>query len=337
MNSRSWFKLAAVAAGGYFIATRFLPPRESYAGKVVIVTGGSRGLGLELARRLVDAGASVAICARDSDELMTAKEELQSRGAGDVVAVPCNVVNRDEVEAFAQTVLDRFGRIDVLINNAGVIEAGPAEAMTEDDYRRSIETHLFGPMHFVEAVLPTMKARRRGQIVNIASIGGKISPPHVLSYTAGKFALVGWSEGLGVELAKDGIRVTTVCPGLMRTGSMINADFKGQHRKEYGWFAIGSSLPLITIDSGTAADRILDAVARGRREYVFPVLWRAIVTGHDVFRNTSLCVMETMNRMYPRPGGIGTESRPGRESETRITRSPVTHLGREAAKRNNEV
>lgn len=336
MKPEAWLKLAAVAAGGYLVATRLLPPGYSFAGKVVIVTGGSRGLGLELARRLADAGSHIAICARNSEELKAAQDDLRPRAEGVVIAEVCDVIDRSQVTAFVRRVFDRFGRIDVLINNAGVIEAGPVETMTEGDYRRSIETHLFGPLHFVDAVLPVMKQQRHGKIVNIASIGGKISPPHILSYTAGKFALVGWSEGLGVELAKDGIRVTTVCPGLMRTGSMINAGFKGQHRKEYGWFAVGSSLPVLSIDSGTAADRILDAVARGRREYVFPVLWRAIVGGHDLFRNTSLCVMENMNRLFPGPGGIGTERRLGRDSESRFTQSPVTSLSRTAAQRNNE-
>ncbi len=233
-------------------------------------------------------------------------------------------------------VLDRFGRVDVLINNAGIIQASPVECTTEEDYDRSLATHFYGPMYLVETVLPGMKARRQGRIANIASIGGKLSPPHLLPYTAGKFALVGYSEGLGVELAKDGIRVTTICPGLMRTGSIVNAEFKGQHRKEYGWFAAGASIPVVTIDGTEAARRILDAIARGRREFLFPNFWKLAVTGHDLFRDTSLAVMEQMNKLFPSPGGIGPETRKGFDSESAFTRGVVSESNREAALRNNE-
>lgn len=335
MKKRTLLKLAAVAAGGYFVAKRALPPSYTFTGKVAIVTGGSRGLGLELARNLVLSGAHVAICARDDDELEVAREELEGRGA-DVYAATCDVTNRREVNQFVEEVLAYFGGIDVLINNAGVIEAGPMECLTEEDYDRSLATHFYGPMYFVEAVREHMTSRRQGRIANIASIGGKMSPPHILSYTTGKFALVGYSEGLGVELAKDGICVTTVCPGLLRTGSMVNATFKGQHRKEYGWFAAGASLPLLSIDSAEAARRILDAIARGRREFIFPNVWKGIVAGHEMFRDTSLAVMGQVNRFFPAPGGIGAESRLGSESESAFTRSAITRANREAAARNNE-
>jgi len=335
MRKRMLLKLAAMGAGGYFVAKKLLPPSYSFAGKVAIVTGGSRGLGLELARQLALSGAHVAICARDEAELDVAREELEARGA-DVFAASCDVTDRSDVGRFVSDVLNRFGRVDVLINNAGIIQASPIECTTEDDYDRSLATHFYGPMYFAEAVLPHMKSRRQGRIANIASIGGKLSPPHILPYTAGKFALVGYSEGLGIEVAKDGIRVTTVCPGLMRTGSIVNAEFKGQHRKEYGWFAAASSIPLATIDSTEAARRILDAVARGRREFIFPMFWKLAVTGHELFRDTSLAITEQVNKLYPAPGGIGTESRRGYESESDFTRAVVTQDNREAVVRNNE-
>lgn len=335
MRKRTLLKLAAIGAGGYLVAKRLLPPSYSFAGKVAIVTGGSRGLGLELARQLALSGAHVAICARDEGELEVAREDLNALGA-DVFAATCDVTVRDDVNGFVRDVIERFGRIDVLINNAGIIQASPVECTTEEDYDRSLATHLYGPMYFAEAVLPHMKSRRQGRIANIASIGGKLSPPHILPYTAGKFALVGYSEGLGIELAKDGIRVTTVCPGLMRTGSIVNAEFKGQHRKEYGWFAAASSIPLATIDSTEATRRILDAIARGRREYIFPNFWKLAVTGHELFRDTSLAITEQVNKLYPAPGGIGPESRKGFESESNFTRSAVTEDNREAVLRNNE-
>src|SRR6185503_4123757 len=121
------------------------------------------------------------------------------------------------------------------------------------------------------AVLPEMRARREGRIVNITSIGGKISVPHLLPYSASKFALVGLSEGLRAELAKDGIVVTTICPGLMRTGSPRNATFKGQHRAEYAWFSIGDSLPVTAMSADRAARQILTACKRGEAEVVLSV------------------------------------------------------------------
>src|SRR5438270_7691587 len=105
-----------------------------------------------------------------------------------------------------------------------------------------------------------MRRRREGRIVNISSIGGKLSMPHLVPYGASKFALTGLSEGMRVELRKDGVFVTTVCPGLMRTGSPVNADFKGKHREEYSWFSISDSLPLLTMSAERAAGQIIGAM-----------------------------------------------------------------------------
>src|SRR5262249_50390239 len=147
--------------------------------------------------------------------------------------VPCDITDRERVEEMVAVVQYRWGPVDVLINNAGTISVGPVETMTLDDYRRAMRTHFWGPLYTIHAVLPAMRRRGTGRIVNISSIGGKVSVPHLLPYNASKFALVGYSEGLRAELARDGIVVTTVCPGLMRTGSPRHAFFKGRHRAEY--------------------------------------------------------------------------------------------------------
>src|SRR5437868_10247139 len=165
----------------------------------------------------------------------------------------------------------RFGRIDVLVNNAGTIEVGPMEVMTLDDYEKAMRTHFWGPLYMVLAVLPEMRARKEGRIVNVSSIGGKISVPHLLPYCASKFALTGFSEGLRAELAKDGIVVTTVCPGLMRTGSPLNAFFKGQHQAEYAWFSISDSLPISSISAQRAARQIVRACKNGDAEVILSV------------------------------------------------------------------
>src|SRR5919201_401355 len=237
--------LATAAAGALFAARALVRAQRAYdvRGKTVLITGGSRGLGLVLARELAREGARIAICARDATELERAREDLAARGA-DVLAVPCDLTKRAQVEELVNDVRAHFGRIDVLINNAGVIQVGPIDVMTLEDYEEAMRTHYWGPLYAILAVLPQMRQRGEGRIVNISSIGGKVSMPHLLPYNASKFALVGLSEGLRAELAKDGIVVTTVCPGLMRTGSPPNAYFKGQNEKEYAWFAISDALPL---------------------------------------------------------------------------------------------
>ncbi|MEJ7710408.1 MAG: SDR family oxidoreductase [Pyrinomonadaceae bacterium] len=138
-----------------------------------------------------------------------------------------------------QRVTETLGGIDVLINNAGLIQVGPLEVMTLEDYEEAMRTHFWAPLYTILAVLPQMRRRQEGRIVNISSIGGKIAVPHLVPYSASKFALVGLSTGLRTELAKDKIVVTTVSPGLIRTGSPRNATFKGKHREEYAWFSIG--------------------------------------------------------------------------------------------------
>ena len=335
MSGKTLLKLAAIGAGGYWLSRQLTPPSYQFAGKVAIITGGSRGLGLELARGLAVAGASLALCARDPDELDTARRELEAGGAA-VLSMPCDVTDSAAVDQFVAAVRSRFGRIDVLINNAGIIEVTPQAFMSAEDIERSLDVHLRGPLYTITAALPDLKASR-GRIVNIASIGGRVPVPHLLPYDIGKFALVGYSEGLSAELAKDGVIVTTVCPGVMRTGSTIQADIKGQHEREYRWFALLSGMPGVTIDSTAAAARILDACARGRRELIFPLPAKAAAVFHDLFRDTSLRLLGQANRLLPSAAGGSGAIKKGRDAESLLTRSPLTFLNRAAAVRNNET
>ena len=308
-----------------------------FEGKTVLVTGGSRGLGLVLARHLASEGARIAICARDGEEILRAVADLESRGA-EATGIPCDVTDRCQVDRLVEEVGRRFGPVDVLVNNAGTIEVGPMEVMTLEDYETAMRTHFWAPLYTTLAVLPSMRQRGAGRIVNIASIGGKISVPHLLPYSASKFALVGLSEGLRAELAKDGIVVTTVCPGLMRTGSPRNARFKGQHRAEYAWFALSDSLPLTSMSAERAARQIVDACRRGDAEVVLSIQAKLAVLFHGLFPGTTADIMGAINSWaLPAPGGIGTRSVPGRESESPITRSPLTALTDRAAARNNEL
>ena len=235
--------------------------RFSYPGRVAIITGGSRGLGLLMARQLRKEGARVALLARNREELVRAKELLGDSSS--VLTIACDVAERTLVRQAIEIVAHHFGRIDMLINNAGVIQVGPLEHMTYGDYHQAMNVHFWGALHCTEAVLPYMRQRRCGRIVNIASIGGLIAVPHLAPYSASKFALVGYSDAVRAEVAKDGIRVTTVCPGLMRTGSAVNALVKGRHEAEFAWFGTLSSLPLVSIDARRAARKIIEAARRG--------------------------------------------------------------------------
>jgi NAD(P)-dependent dehydrogenase (short-subunit alcohol dehydrogenase family) len=327
--------LGALGVGGY-LAYRALKPRYQFRDRHVLITGGSRGLGLVMARQFADAGARLTICSRDSDELARAVEELEERGAR-VVAVECDVTDRVRVREFVAVARRRNGPIDVLVNNAGVIRVGPLEEMNEEDYEHAMRAHFWGPLYMILEVVPEMKARRAGRIVNIASIGAKIAVPHLLPYTASKFALAGLSQGLRAELARHGIVVTTVFPGLMRTGSHLNAEFKGRHEEEYAWFATGGSTPGFSMSAECAAAKILTACAHGDAEAVLGLPAQLGATAQALFPNLMAAICTLADRsIMPDPGGIGTAVAKGRESRGQLP-DTVTALNDRAAARNNEL
>lgn len=308
----------------------------SFRDKVVIVTGGSRGLGLVLTRRLALLGARVAILARDEECLARAREDVRRRGFN-VLAVRCDVRDRAQVQAAVRTVAQELGPVDVLINNAGVIQVGPMETMTQEDYEDAMRTHFWGPLHATQAVLPEMRRRGRGRIVNISSVGGKVALPHILPYVASKFALVGLSEGMRTELLQEGITVTTVCPGLIRTGSVYNAFFKGRHRAEASWFMIPASLPVLSMSVESAASMILFATRLGRAEITPGIVANIAARVHGMFPGITQDALGFLNRMLPEPDGIGTRRALGRDSLTRLTSSVLTFLTQRAARANNQL
>jgi NAD(P)-dependent dehydrogenase (short-subunit alcohol dehydrogenase family) len=304
--------------------------------KTVLVTGGSRGLGLVLAREFAREGARIAICARDEEELERARLDLLQHGT-DAMAVQCDVTRNEEVENMVNRVREQFGKIDVLVNNAGTIQVGPLEVMNRKDFEKAMKAHFWGPLNTILAVLPEMRERRDGRIVNISSIGGKIAVPHLGPYSASKFALVGLSKGLNAELRKDGVVVTTVCPGLMRTGSPRNANFKGKHRDEYAWFSIADSLPVASIKAERAARQIVDACKQGRAELVITVQAKMAVLFDALFPELTAELMAVVNQLLPEAGGIGEGTAKGRDSTSSWSPSWLTTLTEEAAMKNNEV
>ena len=336
-NNKVAFLTAALmfgAAAG--IALNRPRKRFSFRGRSVIITGGSRGLGLEMARQLARQGARLTLIARDLMELKRAEQELTTLGA-EVLTVSCDVRQQKEVVEAVARAVTAMGRVDVLINNAGIIQVGPMDEMSLADYEDAMAVHFFGPLYFTLAVLPHMNVGGGGRIVNISSIGGKIAVPHLLPYSASKFALTGFSEGLRAELKHKNILITTVCPGLMRTGSARNAVMKGRHRHEYAWFSISSSLPLLSTNVERAAARIIEACRHGRARLIIGAHTKFALLAHGIAPAAAAGIAAILNRLLPaRDSGTGA-SKMGYESYSKWSPSWLTQLNDRAAWKNNEI
>lgn len=334
--------IAVGAAGiGAVLLARAWQRRSHYdfGGKSVVITGGSRGLGLVVARALADEGAHLSLIARHGDDLEQAATDLRTRQPfADVLTLAADVRRRYEAERAIAMIVERYGAVDVLINNAGIIKVGPMDHMQLSDYEDAMNTHFWGPLYMIRAALPFMRRQGAGRIVNISSIGGAIAVPHMVPYSASKFALAGLSEGLRAELALEGILVTTVYPGLMRTGSPVNAMFKGQRPQEYAWFAISDSLPLASINAERAAKQIIEACRRADAELVITRQARLAILARHLAPEVFADATALMNRLLPGPALAGGDAaRPGRESESEWAPSKLTKPTYEAAERNNEL
>lgn len=233
----------------------------------------------------------------------------------------CDVGDRSLVE---QTVAEVGRRV------------GPVAAMTAVEFADALATNFWGMVHATLAVLPEMRRRRRGRIVNITSIGGKVAVPRLLPYTASKFAAVGFSEGLAAELAGDGIVVVTVAPGLMRTGSYLHAEFKGDTTAEARWFALSSTLSGVSMDAERAARQIVRATRRGERVRVLTPPAAALAALHGVLPGATVALLGLVNRLVlpdpdVRPGRAvsGAALEPRHPAWLRV----LTRLGRSAAHR----
>ena len=285
--------------------------RFSYRDKVALITGGSRGLGLIIARQICNQGGKVALLARDPAELACAKSDLAQRG-GSVLTVQCDLLDTEQIRPSVRQIIDHFGKIDILINCAGSIEVGPLEHMTREDFDRAMRLHFWAPFELISQIVPEMRTWGGGRIVNIASIGGKVAVPHMAPYTSSKFALVGLSDALRAELARENIFVTTVTPGVMRTGSEVHAKFKGDHAAEFESFTGASKLPFASISAERAAKKILAACARGRSALVMPLPARALIIANALFPNFTAQVMKIVNKRLPSSvGPTGDEARAG--------------------------
>lgn len=307
--------------------------RISLHNKVVLITGGARGLGLALARELASKGASLVLCSRTASQLEQARQELEARGCPVLTRV-VDVRDEEQVAALVQQTVLRFGRIDLLINNAGIMIAGPQNVMDMDDFRNTMEANVWSSLHTIKAVLPVFKRQRRGHIVNICSIGGKFAVPHMLPYSVSKFAMVGLSQGLAAELARDGVKVTTVIPNLMRTGSPRNITVKGNHEAEYGWFKLAGSFPLVSQHADQAARQIVKGIENGHSEIVLTRTAKFVSAMQGIFPGAMGTVAKCMNALLPR--SEDTAVKKGWEAETRLTQGMIGRISDKAADKYNQ-
>ena len=173
-------------------------------GKVALITGASGGIGAACAAEIARVGARLALPARSADG-------LASHDPGGALLLPCDVTRDEARREIVGRTMERYGRIDILINNAGVGAYGPSFAAPLDETRRMMEVNFFAPLALAQLVAPEMRARRSGMIVNVGSVAGKVTLPWMTLYSASKYAVGSWTEGLRMELARDGVHAMLVC------------------------------------------------------------------------------------------------------------------------------
>jgi short-subunit dehydrogenase len=309
---------------------------------LALVVGGSRGLGLAAARRLADRGYRLALTARNAEDLERAAAQLRKDGAT-VEVHACDVRDEAGMEAVVALV-EQTAPIEVLLHVAGVIQVGPLAAMNRDDFREAIDIMLWGPINTALSVSPRMVARGHGRIGIVTSVGGLIPAPHLLPYTTAKFGATGFSRGLRSELSGTGVTVTTAEPGLMRTGSHLNAQFVGNQGPEFAWFSTADNIPLVSMDADRAASQIVDAVLAGRA-VVQPTPLAKVAQRVDALApNVTSILLGAVTRLLPdAPPSAVHEKIPGHVAQQRLrprARGQVqwlTTLGRRAARRLNQA
>jgi len=343
MTRKDALVAAGLAAGGVLMGAALAAEARRVRraieldGQAALVTGGSRGLGLLIARELGQQGAGVVLMARDQTELDRAEQKLRAEGL-EISTFAGDVSRPEDARRAVETTVSRYGAIDILVNNAGIITVGPLEHATVADFEEAMAVHFWGPLHTIQAAVPHMKRQGGGRIANISSVGGKLGVPHLVPYCASKFALAGLSSAITPELARDNIAVTTVCPGLMRTGSPFNAWFKGRHREEFAWFAIADSLPFVSTSGRSAAAQIVDALRHGDAELVITWAAKLGAVAAALMPNTIALALQAANALLPGPEpSAGGERWSGWQSLSNWAPSQLIRLAEQAARENNET
>jgi NAD(P)-dependent dehydrogenase (short-subunit alcohol dehydrogenase family) len=321
---------------GLIAAFRAARPRYNVNGKVALVTGGSRGLGLLLARELASEGAKVAICARNSEELRKA-EILLKKYSEHILPLQCDLLDVLQIKGMFESIRNTWDPVEILVNNAGIILSAPVETLSVEDFELSMKTHFWAPLLCIREVLPDMMHLRAGRIINISSIGGKVPVPHLLPYTASKFALTGLSEGLYTELKKFSITVTTVCPSLMQTGSAIQAFVKGKKEKEFALFASAAAMPGFSMDAEIAAKKIFRSIVRGDGELLLGWPSKIAAAVHGISPEMTLSGMSAINSLLPGAEKIPDEVSQGKTISQHLIPSFLRKKLNRASLKYNEI
>jgi len=327
----------------FFTGSRLAPAirmKTTFENKTALITGGARGLGLILANEYAKRGMKLALCSRTEMDLVEAEKRLIDAHPGAQISTHvCDVSREKAVKVLVDQVEHQFGPIDLLINNAGTILSAPAESTTTQDIESAMDSNFWGTVHTSLEIAPRMKKRGLGRILNIASIGGVVPVPHLLAYGSSKFAAIGFSSGLGIELKKNGVIVTTAVPTLMRTGSFLNASFKGDEKSEMELFTRLSTYPGFSISAESAAASIVRAVDRGQAFAFVGATARLAQLGFSLFPNLVLGAMEQVSKHLPeaQPNASSNRAKKGREIQKDTGSKPQSYLGKRAALRWNET
>ncbi len=245
-----------------------MPQLKSYRGLRALITGASSGIGRALAQRFATEGARVALVARRQDELEKLEAEIREAG-GEALVLPCDVADREQVEACAARALENLGGIDILVNNAGYGHHRTFLEWDLADMERLMRVNYFGTLYFTKALLPQMVERRKGWLVFVSSVAGKIASPEEAAYAASKFAMEGLASALSIEVEDAGIHVLSVRPGVIRTPFFDEEALARMPPVSKRQF----------VEVGRLVDAIVSALARGKRELTFP---RWIASGYLV-------------------------------------------------------
>jgi 3-oxoacyl-[acyl-carrier protein] reductase len=240
----------------------------SFRGKSAVITGASSGMGRLLALRLAREGARVALVARREADLRVLAGEIE-KGGGQALVLPCDVAERAQVFASAEQALRTSGNIDILVNNAGYGHHRRFLEWDLDDMERMLRVNFLGALYWTKALLPHMVARRKGWLVFMASVAGKLGVPEESAYSASKFAMVGLAESLSIELEDAGVHVLTVCPGTIDT-----AFFDAEALERMPPVAKRTMIPPERV-----VDAVIRALARAKHEITVP---RLIAAGYVV-------------------------------------------------------
>ncbi len=242
--------------------------------RVIVITGASSGIGAALAQRCAAEGMRLVLAARSTDKLESLAQQIVQAG-GQALAVPTDITCAEQVQHLAASAIATFGQIDVLVNNAGIGLLDPVPQARFADLDEMMQINVYGMVRCTQAVLPHMLARRQGHILNIASLAGLLPVHNFGFYTATKFAVVGMTRVLQLELKGSGVHCTLVCPGVVRTPFMVRAD-----ERKYG--RTTRLLPWMQAD--TVARAILHAIALNRsREVIIPAIARPLMRMANAF------------------------------------------------------